>query len=299
MNIIEPIAIIRNYKQYYIALKIIEINLKKEFLYISPSHSQILSGHKSFNSFMELNGVTYRKVHGRETLQVKINGSYFFIKKHYGINFNELIKNILSFKLPIWGARREWDAIKKLYEIGVPTTPFVAFGEKGCVFYKNQSFILTQDLGNITSLEDLCKNWTITPPKQGFKHKIIEEVANISGLIHSSGLNHRDFYLCHFCINNDYLTTNKILLYLIDLHRVGITSTISKKNQMKDLAALYFSCLNIGLNKRDVLRFIAKYQRFFESDIFRSNPSLSHKIEKRAQNLDKKFKRKWPLPTIK
>ena len=213
----------------------------------------------TFADVMRLQGKAYRDVGIRKTIQVLIDGKSYFIKQHFGVGWREIFKNLLSFKRPILSAITEVNAIQKLVDVGIATTPLIAYGVKGYNPAKQQSFIITEDLGNIISLEDLCMDWKNNPPTETFKRRLIVTVANIARKIHESGINHRDFYLCHLCLDADLLAKNEIKLYLIDLHRVLIHDTISTSDNMKDIAALYFSSMDIGLTKRDLLRFKMQY----------------------------------------
>lgn len=267
--------------------------MNNEHIYINESFSsQLGKDKKTFDFFMSLDGTEYRSVKGRKTLQVEIGNSSFFIKKHFRTGYREIFKNIVNLKWPIIGAKNEWMAIKKLDKIGIPTTPLVAYGEKGLNPVTKESFILTQDLGDIISLETLCGDWSENPPCLKFKRKLIDAVANLSGKFHSNGLHHRDFYICHFCLDNKLLKEGKLHLYLIDLHRVGIAKSISKTHQLKDLSALYFSAMHIGLSQRDILRFILKYQTYFQQKLLTPNSSFLRDLIARSIKLDKKYQRK-------
>jgi heptose I phosphotransferase len=46
---------------------------------------------------------------------------------------------------------------------------------------------------------------------------------------------------------------------VIDLHRAQTRAKITQRWRNKDLAALYFSALDIGLTRRDKLRFLKGY----------------------------------------
>lgn len=244
-----------------------------------------------FDACMQLQGRVVRKVPSRETSQVMLDGKSFFIKKHFGVGWKEIIKNLLSFKLPIISAKNEWDAIKKMQAIGISTTPFVAYGARGIFPATKQSFLLTQDLGEINSLEDICLDWPTTRPSVSLKRKLIKSVASVAHKMHDGGVLHRDFYICHICFKPADLGGRDIPLYVIDLHRAKIFKKISTKSRIKDLAALYFSAMRIGLTQRDLHLFARVYagaddigdkywQRFFEV------------IAYRAEQLDKRYQRK-------
>jgi len=78
--------------------------------------------------------------------------------------------------------------------------------------------------------------------------------------MHRGGVNHRDCYICHFLLHTDTpVTFDHFKLSVIDLHRAQTRDKISHRWRDKDLAALYFSALDIGLTRRDKLRFLKGY----------------------------------------
>lgn len=222
----------------------------------------------AFDEVMHLQGIAFRNVPGRKTIQVKLGDDSYFVKQHFGVGWKEIFKNLITFKKPIISAMTEKLAIEKLGELGIATTPLVGFGARGFNPAKLQSFIITQDLGNIISLEDLCKDWINHPPPPAFKKALIIAVAQLAGKLHANGLCHRDFYLCHFCLDAPLFTAhkqrkikhaNQIKFYLIDLHRMLLSRKPNVKHNMKDIAALYFSAKDIGLTLKDMLRFKRYY----------------------------------------
>lgn len=264
------------------------MNCQQKTLFEMPAHLRkaLGNGQKSdtFEEAMQLQGKAFRDVPGRKTSQVTLLGKQYFIKQHFGVGWREIFKNILSFKKPILGAMTEVHAIQKIDSLGIATTSLVAYGQRGNNPANLQSFVMTEDLGDIISLEDLCADWKNNPPDAKFKRKLIVATAKLAKTIHENGVNHRDFYLCHLCldaqdVNQRDLT--KINLYLIDLHRVLIHNSPSIKANMKDIAALYFSSMDVGLTARDYLRFKMYYQRQ-SNDFWRA-------VEARATKLYTKF----------
>jgi len=241
-------------------------------------------GGDAFEKTMQLQGKAFRDVPGRKTSQVSLLGKSYFIKQHFGVGWGEIFKNLLSLKKPVLGAMTEVHAIEKVTSLGVATTPLVAYGQQGCNPANVQSFVMTEDLGDITSLEDLCASWKGNPPAPKFKRHLIIAAAKLAKTIHEHGVNHRDFYLCHLCLNKSCLDNQKqdeINLFLIDLHRVLIHSSPSEKANMKDIAALYFSSLGVGFTVRDYLRFKHYYQE--------QTAAFWQQVEVRAQALYAKF----------
>ena len=105
-----------------------------------------------FDQCMQLEGERFRYQKGRLTQRIHIGNQSYFIKQHFGVGLRELIKNWLQFRSPVLGAKNEWLALEKLNQLGVRTPKIMAYGEKGWLPSKRQSFILMEDLSPITSL---------------------------------------------------------------------------------------------------------------------------------------------------
>ena len=250
---------------------------------------QFFVDHGVFDSIMLLQGDVYRNVPGRKTMRVRIGGKHYFVKQHTGVGWREIIKNLTSLKWPVLTAATEWRAIEKLGELGIPTTPPVAYGVRGLNPAKKQSFLLTEDLGDIISLETLCAQWREFPPDPSFKRKLLIEVARLVRRLHDGGMNHRDLYICHICLDSAKLARGEIYLYLIDLHRVGIRRRIRRSDRMKDIAAMYFSSMEAGLTKRDYLRFLRHYRRQSLNVTLGSETRFWQQVTARAVKLYIKF----------
>jgi len=253
----------------------------KNFLSLPTEITQQLASQDVFNAMMQLNGKAFRDVRGRKTMQVMLGGRTYFIKQHFGVGWREVFKNCLSFKKPILGAMTEVNAIQTLTKLGIATTPLVAFGQLGCNPATLQSFVLTEDLGDIISLEELCADWQKDPPAPDFKQQLIVAMAEIAKKMHGAGLCHRDFYLCHFVLKKAELNAGKINLILIDLHRMLTQQNPHGNTVMKDMAALIFSAKDCGFNAEDWALFKQYYLP--QSELF------WQKVEARAKKLYQKF----------
>jgi heptose I phosphotransferase len=248
-----------------------------------------------FERVMQLQGQIYRDMPGRRTLRFELGGKSYFAKVHEGVGWREIFKNLLTLRRPILSAATEWQAIRKLDELGIATTPAVAYGCRGLSPAKLRSFIITEDLGDIVSLEDYCRDWQANPPPLPLKRKLLRRVAEIARDIHDHGLNHRDFYICHLCLDNRRLAAGDIHLYLIDLHRMQVRTAIPSSARMKDMAALYFSALDIGLTRRDCLRFLRLYRGIKLREMFRNESAFWTKVDRRTRKLYHKFHGRWPV----
>jgi heptose I phosphotransferase len=261
--------------------------------FIPQGFRALLPDGDAFEHIMALQGEVFRDVRGRKTIRVNLGGDSYFIKKHFGVGLKEIFKNLLTGRPPILGADTEWRAIHKLSELGIATTPAVAYASRGGNPARRRSFVVTRDLGDIVSLEDFCRDWAAEPPDFKLKRNIIKAVADIARRLHDNGLNHRDFYICHFCLDKVRLAQGEILLYLLDLHRVGIRHVIPPTAHMKDIAALYFSALDAGLSRRDHLRFLRLYRGSLRT--LEDERPFWRRVDARARKLYHKFHGRWPL----
>ena len=254
-----------------------QLNLANDF-------NQAFSGNPKqiFAKIMALKGQAFRKVKTRETLRFAVGKKFYFSKKHFGVGYKELIKNLLQLRLPIFGAKNELLAINKLNELNIPTMTIAGFGQKGLSPVSRHSFLVTKELENTISLEHLCAAWPKQPPGFGFKQSCLKKVAEIARTLHQNGVNHRDFYICHFLLDQ---AKADLTLYLIDLHRVQIRPKVPERWLVKDLAGLYFSAMDIGLTKRDILRFLEIYFAASWREVLQTQQHLLQKIAKRARKL--------------
>ncbi len=222
--------------------------------------ASLWQGKDPFVEVERLEGQVYRELEGRRTLRTEVAGRGFFVKIHRGIGWGEVAKNLLSAKLPVLGARNEQVALQRLAALGVRSMRSVAYGVRGANPAAQHSFIITEELAPTTDLEQFSLNWAKQPPAPTLKYALISKVADMAGRMHRGGVNHRDFYICHFLLHTDQpIQPDNLRLSLIDLHRAQTRTATPKRWRNKDLAALYFSVLDIGLTRRDRLRFLRDY----------------------------------------
>lgn len=259
-------------------------------LFLAEPFKSLWAGRDAFAEVERLDGKVYRELEGRRTLRTEVQGRGYFVKIHRGIGWGEIAKNLATAKLPVLGAGKEWEAIARLQEVGVPTMTAVAYGERGGNPAAQHSFIVTEELAPTESLEDLTVNWRTEPPEPRFKRALIAEVARMVGMMHRAGVNHRDCYICHFLLHTDKpVTADDFRLSVIDLHRAQTRRAITPRWRNKDLGALYFSALDIGLTRRDKLRFLKGYFQKPVRDILRKEGALLRWLERKA---DKLYERK-------
>lgn len=246
----------------------------------------------AFEQVMALDGEVVRSVDGRRTFRFELGGQAYFAKTHGGMPWRRILRKLSQFRIPVLGAEPEWRAIHRLQELGIPTTPPVAFGlRRGLNPARERSFVVTRDLGRTRTLEQECLHWPEQPPPFAFRLRLIHEVARIARLLHENGMNHRDFYLCHFRLNlnaNEAAprsgpTQTTPTLHLMDLHRVQCHARLPERARVKDLGGLYFSALDIGLRRRDLLRFIREYRQSSARAALAADARLWKRITERAR----------------
>ena len=247
-----------------------------------------------FEAVEGLRGEVFRELEARRTLRTEVAGRAYFVKIHRGVGWGEVFKNLLCLRLPILGAGNEWQAIRRLEQLGVDTMRGVAFAKRGHNPATQHSFIVTEELAPTISLEDFCKDWRSTPPSVALKRALLRRVAEMARQMHSGGINHRDFYICHFLLHLDPAPTPEHLkLSLIDLHRAQIREQTPRRWRDKDLASLYFSALDIGLTRRDLLRFLRIYFNRPLRSILLDEAPLLKQLGREADRLSERFQRKY------
>lgn len=252
------------------------------------------AGRDPFAAVEALQGEVFRELEARRTLRTEVAGRGYFVKIHRGVGWGEIFKNLLCLRLPVLGAGNEWRAIKRLEQLGVDTMCGVAFGQRGSNPASQHSFIVTEELVPTISLEDYCRDWPAYPPDVVLKRALLRRVAEMARRMHGGGVNHRDFYICHFLLHLDPVPSPaNFKLSLIDLHRAQIRNKTPRRWRDKDLASLYFSALDIGLTQRDLLRFLRQYFDRPLRLILREEDTLLSYLSDEARRLQARYLRKY------
>lgn len=257
-------------------------------LFLDDVFSALWRGRDPFGEVEKLDGEVFRRVKNRRTLKFDASGGVWFLKHHRGVGWGEIVKNLVNFKRPVISARNEYEAIVRLEELGVPTMRCAAFGERGWNPAKLESFIVTAEIPDAVSLEDLAKDSV----PFALKKSLIERVAKVSRTLHDHGINHRDYYLCHFLLS-------KGEIYLIDLHRVQIRRKIPRHYLLKDMAGMWFSAMDARLSRADCLRFIAAYSGRTPREELASNAGFWRRIDAIAEKLYRREHRRNPSHCFK
>ncbi len=257
----------------------------------------------TFDWLMRVEGQVHRAVKNRRTVEFHLGERHYFIKAHRGVGWREIFKNWLYGRAPIVSAEPEWRAIEALNAAGVVTPSCAGKGLRGTAPANLESFIVMHALEGMISLEDLAKDWRGSRGRTRvrLKRALIQQLAHIARVMHGAGLNHRDFYLCHFLTRDrdwsQWTPTDAVELTLIDLHRVQRRDAVPERWLVKDLGGLLFSALDAGLTRRDVLRFVAAYRQRPWREVLESEGEFWKKVQANALKLYRSVHRREPPVT--
>lgn len=232
---------------------------------LSDEISGKFSGADIFDQVMALEGEVFRAKEGRRTLMFKHGGQEYFAKIHSGIGWREVWKNLSQLRCPIVDASNEWKAVELLERVGVATVEIVGRGRRGVNPAKIESFVIMRALDERVEVEDFLKDFggLVGAMRLILKRKIVYKVADAARKMHHAGINHRDFYLCHFHILerdwSGWTPDEDFRLPLIDLHRAQIRNKVPRRWLVKDLGALLFSAIDCEISDRDIVGFLRVY----------------------------------------
>jgi heptose I phosphotransferase len=221
---------------------------------------------REFEFVFALEGEVFRAQKNRRMIRTTIGGRPCFVKTHGPAAWKEIVKNASRGRWPTLTAEPEFNAIRRCEELGVPTVHAIGFGVRGKFPTELESFIITAELSGYLHLDELPPAIAALPNRQRVRlHRaLIADVARIARLLHTNGLNHRDFYLNHFMLpQRDWAAWNgeELRVHLIDLHRMQTREHTPRKWVIKDISGLLFSAFDAGLTSRDWLRFLEAYWR--------------------------------------
>jgi len=266
-------------------------------LILRPDFTAVYSDtQQEISRILQTKGEVYRNNSGRKTLRFSHSGKSYFLKIHTGVGWKEIFKNLFQFRLPVISAKREWQALFRLRALGIDTLKPIGFGSRGNNPAHIQSFLITDDLGESITLEEFLSGFSPKNPGHPleirFKRALIRKVANIARTMHENGVNHRDFYLCHFRLPLVHLKNKHPQVHVMDLHRAQLRTHTPKRWVIKDLGGLYFSSFGAKLTQRDLFRFIRTYRGQPLRALFASDTRFWRKIKARAKRINEHHQ-KW------
>jgi len=265
-----------------------EAGLRGERVFIREDVAGFFEGDPVTTAW-DMQGEVVRSVARRETLRVNLAGDFYYLKRHRGVGWLEVVKNWLVLKRPVTGARNEFLACRHLERAGLTAPTVAAFAETGGLPASRWSFVLCDALLGYEDLQTLTRRWLEHPPDVFEQRRLLVEVASFASRFHQAGVIHRDFYLCHLLFRNR--ETGKRLAVL-DLHRALIFDTVPRRWRGKDLSALLFSSLDLPLSRLSWLRFVRVYTGQPLKKTFAEDPEFWRNVYTRAVTLYEKGTRK-------
>ncbi|MCP5538270.1 MAG: lipopolysaccharide core heptose(I) kinase RfaP [Akkermansiaceae bacterium] len=265
---------------------------------IKDKFPDVTSGGGAFDKVLALDGKIYRAKEGRRTLRFEHGGKSYFAKIHTGIGWKEVFKNLLAFRLPIIDASNEWQAVEVLERVGVETVRIVGKGKRGCNPARIESFVIMQALEELVEVEDFLKGLggLQGAARLALKRMIVRKVAASAGRMHGAGMNHRDFYLCHFhIVERDWTgwsPEQDFRLPVIDLHRAQLRDKVPQRWLAKDLGALLYSAIDCGVTDRDIVAFLRVYLGADWKSQLIANKALWHAVVMRARKFYRRHRGK-------
>ena len=213
-----------------------------------------------FDEVMGLEGEVFREFANRQTLRTVLAERACFVKLHLGVGWQEIAKNLLTFRLPVLGATNEWRALNQLTRLGVRVPRPLAYAVRGINPARQNSFVVMEALDGLASLEDVTQRWREEPPAAGVKSVLAVALAKLTRTLHDNGINHRDYYLCHILVDPAWTGRgDPPTLHLIDLHRAQIREAVPERWRVKDVGGLLFSALGAQPSRTDLARFVRRY----------------------------------------
>ncbi|VAX42745.1 hypothetical protein MNBD_PLANCTO02-301 [hydrothermal vent metagenome] len=212
------------------------------------------------------------------------NKKSFFIKRHSPSPLKEYIKPLFRFRLPILGAKTEWDALLRFHAEGIPTMMPVLFGQS-----KRYSLLVTEALEDCLKLSDWMNN-SLSDRSQNCSpqtEQLIKQTATIARTMHQAGMHHQDFYLGHLLMKQEpqpqeaqpQKTAQSTLpdIHVIDLGRACYRPRLATRWIVKDLAQLDYSASQFTKEER-----ILFMESYLNRPLNSRDNALIHRIQRKS-----------------
>lgn len=178
-------------------------------------------------------------------------------------------------------AMREWKAAAALRIEGFNTALPVAVGQERTAGVVTRSFVMTNEIPDGVCAHDAVPTFT-TAQRRAFARQL----GGLARRFHAAGFVHKDFYLYHVFVAPAAARTSDFNLFLIDFQRVVKPVVFKARWRVKDLAALAYSALKVGVPRTDLARFFKIYRG--DGPIRPGDKSLVRRILKRVRWLNQR-----------
>lgn len=273
-------------------------------IYVRDDVRPLFRNERTVADFLRIDGeVIKHAVPTRRTSRFQRGGRSFYMKTHWGVGWREILKNLLSFRLPVLGAGNEFRAIRRLEDLDLDTMKIAAFGEEGANPASIRSFLITDAIEDTIDLEHWLPDLARAPSSPAtirLKRAVIRKVAATASILHGRGVNHRDFYLCHLRLDiseGARPDPDRLRIYVMDLHRAQLRRAAPRRWIVKDIAALLYSSLcaaHLTLSRGDCLRFIETYSGMPWRQAIDTQRGLWRRVARRATRMCRKSGSQMP-----
>ena len=255
---------------------------------VEATASHWFAREKTVADFLRIPCETVRRFKNRRTGRFERGGRVFYIKMHEAGGWKPILEDLLRFRRPQIGARAEWRALRSLADLGIPAARVAAFGEEGGASPWQRSFLVTEEIPTTISLEKLAQSGDAPAAGSTHRRRLIRAMAETARRLHTGGINHRDFYLCHFLLDLSHgmdAARSRPRLYLLDLHRAQKRRRVPQRWIVKDLGGLLFSAFDAAPTPRELLLFLRVYSKRAARVELARRPGLWQSVKRRAEKL--------------
>jgi Lipopolysaccharide kinase (Kdo/WaaP) family len=149
--------------------------------------------------------------------------------------------------------------------------------------------VMSEDLAGFQAADKLISS--------GFSFdRLLPSTADLAGKLHSSGLHHRDLYLCHFFVKAE---GDNMQLRLIDAARVReLPRWMKHRWIVKDLAQFWYSATQLGVPDEQLIQWLKRYSAGRTvDDVEKLTANIVQKVNWIARH-DLRLKRSQPKRNI-
>ena len=214
--------------------------------FMNISSGSVLSGHKD-----------------RETLGVHLDNAVrptFYLKRVFRTSFTDLLKDVLHLRRPRSQPQREWSAIHKLQQHGIPVVGAVALGWKTRMSVIRSAFILLEPAVAERPLARYLIPATEAdriPMTSVQRATLLRDLGRFLRRMHEAGVAWPDLNVKHIHVQPPGNARANWLFELIDVERLTVTA--SNRPRYGDLRRLWRSVPPTALSRTDLLRLAKAY----------------------------------------
>jgi tRNA A-37 threonylcarbamoyl transferase component Bud32 len=153
----------------------------------------------------------------------------------------------------VWSiSRRVWDNSKRLLAAGITTGALVAYGEDCGSLWERFSFLLTETASGQQTVQQFLRECR----ERAERRRVFDALARLVRQMHDAGLATPDLFTRHIFVD---ARLEPPRFCLIDMARLDLKSTTSRRQRARDLAALNITAPLRYVTARERVRFLNIY----------------------------------------